>query len=225
MKTVLKTSLLAILSIFILSGFSLRERPEDPPRGEKKKKLKMVKVENGKKTVIDTVIAGDDDAFAWFADHDFGSEIDSVIKEKLAKIEVIIDDIDGEEKIKIFKFGDGDFDADFDFDVTTETIMDGDSTVKVIVLKHGNSVNKEKIIHFKTPHVIRVPHLPRPPKVKIIKHHIDGEFIDMNDPDIISFKKKDLSGGREKIEIIRKKSKHEEIDVDVEIEIIEEDED
>ncbi len=229
MKAVLKTNLLALLSIFILTGFSLRENPEDPPRGEKKKRLKMVKVEDGKKTVIDTVITGDDDAFTWFSNYDFGTEIDSVVRQKLKKVEVFIDDMDGEEHIRAFKFDDKDFDFDFDFDINTETIVDGDSIVKVIVMKHADGICKERIVHLKHPHIVHVPHPPLPPKVKILKHHIDSKFIDLDDPDIISFKKKDLSGDREKIEIIRKKSKHDdledidEIDIDVEVEVEDED--
>lgn len=220
MKTILKTSLLPLLSIFVLSGFSLREKPEDPPPGEKK--LKMVKIEDGKKTVIDTVITGNDDAFSWFAAHDFTSEIDSVLNKKLQKLEVVMDDLDGEEKIEVFKFDD---DFDMDFDITTETIADGDSVVKVVVLKHSDHVGKEKIVHLKHPHIVRVPHPPKPPKVRILKHHMNDRLINLNDPDIISYKKKDLSGDREKIEIIRKKNKYDdmddrkEIDIDVEVEV------
>ncbi len=228
MKTFLKTSLVAGLSIFLLTGFSLRERPEDPPRGEKKKKLHMVKVENGKKTVIDTVIVGDGDAMSWFAEHDLAEGIDSIVKEKLNKIKVIVDSENGKENVKIFKFKDGDFDMDFDFDVTTETIMDGDSTVKVVIVKHGGDEIHEKIMHVKHgPHIVRIPKVPHPPSphIKILKHFDDKNVIHLNDSDIISFKKKDMSGGREKIEIIRKKSKDEDIEVEVEVEVIEEDED
>ena len=49
------------------------------------------------------------------------------------------------------------------------------------------------------------PMLPVPP-MKMMGIHRSGRVIDLNDPNIISYKKKDMSGDREKIEIIRKKS-------------------
>ena len=42
-------------------------------------------------------------------------------------------------------------------------------------------------------------------------------LIDLNDPDIISFERKELSGGREKIEIIRKKPTEKQVRVETEV--------
>jgi len=43
-----------------------------------------------------------------------------------------------------------------------------------------------------------------------MKMQHSGQIIDLNDPAIVSYKKKDVKGGMEKIEIIRKKSENEE---------------
>ncbi len=56
-----------------------------------------------------------------------------------------------------------------------------------------------------------IPKPPAPPvppfsHMKVMKMQRHRKIIDLNDPNIISYKKKDMSGDREKIEIIRKKS-------------------
>lgn len=66
---------------------------------------------------------------------------------------------------------------------------------------------KEKVMIYK--HFPPMPPMPPMPPVrhmKMMKGANSGRVIDLNDPNIISFKKKNLSGDREKIEIIRKKS-------------------
>ena len=62
MKRILSVILLSGFALFVLSSFSIRENPQDPPRGKKTEKhIKMVKVDdNGKKIELDTVIAGDE---------------------------------------------------------------------------------------------------------------------------------------------------------------------
>ncbi|HZL10287.1 MAG TPA: hypothetical protein VFC65_09845 [Prolixibacteraceae bacterium] len=51
------------------------------------------------------------------------------------------------------------------------------------------------------------PMPPTPPaQMKMMKQVQNGQLINLNDPNIVSFKKKDMKGGLEKIEIIRKKS-------------------
>ncbi|MGQ8338123.1 hypothetical protein ACUNWD_16345 [Sunxiuqinia sp. A32] len=206
MKALLKTGILGLLTVVLLSSFSLRESPEDPPRGIKKH-LKMVKVENGEKTVIDTVITGDADVMTWFSDQDFDFKIDSTIKTKLKKFDIQIEDTDGKQDVFVFSSDDDDpFSWTEDIDVTTETTLDGDSIVKVIVMKKSDGDLEEKVIRMKHPHpFVKVPHPPIPPRIEFFKQHVDGNVINLNDPGIISFKKKDLSGGREKIEIIRQK--------------------
>ena len=75
-------------AIFLLSSFSIRENPQDPPRGKKKEKhIKIEKIDDkGNKTEIDTIIKGDDffvwngdtignhKGFSWFSGDDFDLE-------------------------------------------------------------------------------------------------------------------------------------------------------
>ncbi|MDP2112519.1 MAG: hypothetical protein Q8K69_00520, partial [Bacteroidota bacterium] len=66
---------------------------------------------------------------------------------------------------------------------------------------------KEKVMIYK--HFPPMPPMPPMPPVrhmKMMKGANSGRVIDLNDPNIISYKKKNLSGDREKIEIIRKKT-------------------
>ena len=69
MKRILSQTILPVLSFFILSSFSIRETPQDPPRGKKAEKhIKMVKVDDeGNKVELDTIIAGDE-IFVWNGD-------------------------------------------------------------------------------------------------------------------------------------------------------------
>ncbi|MGC9355399.1 MAG: hypothetical protein ACP5D9_16240 [Mariniphaga sp.] len=155
-----------LLSSFLLfSSFSLRETPQDPPRGEKGEKaqrhIRLEKIENGEKTVLDTVIEGNR-IFVWNGDT-IGS---------------------GE---KFEWFGTDDFDLDsltqnFEFRVSE---MDGDGDKSFIFAPHP-------------PYPPKVPHI-----VKLNKK-LHGNIIDLSDPGIISYKKKKLKGGREKIILIRK---------------------
>ena len=50
---------------------------------------------------------------------------------------------------------------------------------------------------------IFAPHPPKVPHVVRLNKKLSGNVIDLGDPDIISYKKKKMSGGREKITIIR----------------------
>lgn len=215
MKRILSVTGILTLTLIILTSFSLRENPQDPPRGKKvKKHIKMVKVdEDGKKMELDTIIEGEN-TFVWNNDTiGAGHELKWVSK-------------DG---------GEFDFDMDMDFDIEVEEgedgkviimksakggapmihefKMDGDSAKKIMIKmskdgKHGdhdvmlwNSEEGNEMI-FHAPHVVGVPHAP---KVVRIKKQKSGNVIDLSDPGIISYDKKEMRDGREKITIIREK--------------------
>ena len=219
MKRILSITGILSLVLILLTAFSLRENPQDPPRGKKDKKhLKLVKIdEDGKKMELDTIIEGEN-VFVWKGDT-----------------------IGGEHKLKWVSEGDFDmdFDMDFDFDVEESadrkviiiksgivkapTIhklkMDGDSTkaCKIIIISdgghgdhnmmmfHGDEGDNEMIFH--APHMVGAP---LPPEM-MMKMHKQGNIIDLSDPDIISYNKKDLKDGKEKITIIRHKPVEKEI--------------
>ncbi len=177
---------LLIIGIFGLvfmfsSAISIRETPQDPPRGKKTKHIKMVKVDSdGKKIELDTVIEGDN-VFIWNGDT-----------------------IGGKHEMKWVS--EGDFEMDFDIDV--KETADG----KVIIMKSGKGGEHnvmmfsgdegENDMIFGVPHMVGASHAP---KVMMMKMQKQGNVIDLSDPGIISYEKKDLKDGKEKITIIRKK--------------------
>lgn len=181
MKRILSMTGILGLTILFTSAISIRETPQDPPRGKKTKHIKMVKVDSdGKTTELDTVIEGDN-IFIWNGDT-----------------------IGGEHKLKWVS--EGDFEMDFDIDV--KETADG----KIIILKSGKGGEHnvmmfggdegENEMIFGVPHMVGAPHGP---KVMMMKMHKQGNVIDLSDPGIISYEKKDLKDGKEKITIVRKK--------------------
>ena len=161
-----------ILGVFLagfllLSSFSLRENPQDPPLGEKSERhVKLVKVEDGKKTELDTIIKGDN-IFVWNGDtlgtvKDFQFEMPELPNLDSLTEEIII-------QLK---------DKDFDFETPSAWFRD-------------------------------VPKPPKMPHVFHIEKNYSGNIIDLSDPGIISYKKKSIRNGREKIVIIREEKDNE----------------
>lgn len=166
-----------LLGSFILfTSFSLRETPQDPPRGEKGEKaqrhIRLEKIENGEKTVLDTVIEGSR-VFVWN-----GDTIGSASKFKWQGIENF--DIDSIHENFEFRFLESDGPGDKSFMFAPHSPNSG-----------------------RTPHIIR------------LQKDLKGNVIDLGDPGIISYKKKKMSGGREKITIIRNEPSEEDIEKDV----------
>jgi hypothetical protein len=166
-----------LLSSFLLfSSFSLRETPQDPPRGEKGEKaqrhIRLEKIENGEKTVLDTVIEGNR-IFVWNGDT-----------------------IGSGEKFEWFGTD------DFDLDSLTENF-------EFRFFESDEKGGKQFVF---APHP---PHPPKAPHVVKLNKNLQGNVIDLSSSGIISYKKKKLSGGREKITIIRNEPSEKEIDKNV----------
>lgn len=154
-----------IASFILFSSFSPGKKLQDLPKGEKyKTHLTMMTVENGKTTVLDTVVE-EESVFVWHGD----------------------------------------------------TICSGDE-MKWIGMRGLKPDSIRKNIRF---HVIGPEgedfsefafDSPPPPPPPHFRHavHISKKMgrneIDLNDPGIISFERKTLSNGREKITIIREKA-------------------
>lgn len=105
------------------------------------------------------------------------------------------DTIDGGNKLKWIMNDEFSLDSlhknmNIDFEYEISENEDGN----VIIMKSGNKTNP--IIHA-------LPHPPAVPNVMFFDNEKSGNIIDLSDPGIISFKKKKMSGGREKITIIR----------------------
>lgn len=212
-----------LLSFIFLSSFSLRENPQDPPRGKKSEKhIKLVTVDDdGKKMELDTVIEGDN-VFVWNGDT-----------------------IGGKKDLKWISEDDMDFDFDMDIDVKEsadgkmiimksgkggapmirEFKMDGDSNkiVRVRVKKDGpqgdhdimmwnNKAGNKMLFHGP-----EISGMPNPHKMMIMKSQNRGNVIDLSDPGIISYDKKELKDGKEKITIIRNKPAEKDIEMHEEI--------
>nr|WP_319998112.1 hypothetical protein [uncultured Draconibacterium sp.] len=218
MKQVLSLTGILALALFLSSAISINEAPQYPPKTKKDKKhIKIVKVEDdGTKMKIDTVIEANQ-VFVWNGDTiDNGKELKWISKE--------------------------DFDFDIDFDVNVESDENGN----VFILK-GDGASKPVTYSFKTDDGDSTRHImmevtsddltsdimqwhskngskmfldaPRSvgPKVFHINKQKSGNVIDLSDPGIISFEKKELKNGKEKIVIVREKPSDEDVEVHEEI--------
>ena len=177
MKRIFSNSLLSVITIFLLSSFSIRENPQDPPRGKKTEKhIKMVKVdENGKKTELDTVIHGDQ-FFVWQGDT-IGKDLKWISKDS-------------------FDMGD----MHKNFDMNFEYKIDDDGEGNVFFMKSDKGVD-----HIIMPPMAPyVPFPPHAPHAMMFRSNINKNVIDLSDPGIISYDKKLLKNGTEKITIVRK---------------------
>ena len=207
----------------LLSSFMLVQKGDETQEPKKTRHIKMVKVENGKKMEIDTVLAGDD-VFVW--NGDTINPVKHIKKlyhtdfDKMHQFDVKVDSKDGDENVMIIKHKGGKkgeaafmhMAPDDDMYVVTEDI---DSVGKRIVVRkrmkddHGNNMiyfNDGDMKHF--PPMPPMPPVPPVPHMKMMGIQHAGQIIDLNDPNIVSYKKKDVKGGMEKIEIIRKKSEN-----------------
>ncbi|WP_163324895.1 hypothetical protein [Draconibacterium mangrovi] len=220
MKQVLSLTGILALALILSSAISINEAPQDPPKTKKEKKhIKMVKIEDdGKKMEIDTVIEANQ-VFVWNGDTIGGNKALSWISEE-----------------------DFDFDFDMDFDIDVESDENGN----VFILK-GKGASEPMIYKFKTEdgdsakHIMMkvisddvssdimqwhsrsgndmffgTPATAGPKMIRIEKQKNDN-VIDLSDPGIISFEKKELKNGKEKIVIVREKPSEEDVEVHEEI--------
>jgi len=209
MKNTLLTFGIAGFAAVLLSSFVLSENDDNGQNPKKGRHVRMVKIENGKKMEIDTVFATND-IFVWQGD------TINPMKHKAGMMVHSFGKGDGKANVMVFKHKDGEKGEPVFFDMETADNMDvlidsNDTTSKKIMIRKmkrgapdGNVMffNGMGPDHF--PPVPPVPPMPPVPHNMKFKH--SGKVIDLNDPNVISYKKKDLSGGRERIEIIRKKT-------------------
>jgi hypothetical protein len=207
MKNKFKLLIVGILSaVVLIPCIAFTQSP-----GQKKTRhIRMVKVENGKKMEIDTVLTGDD-VFVWNGDtinpekHIKKFSPAEFDKRHPEKVHRIIMHADSGEDVRI---------------ITEE----GDTLGEKIFIHKGPGIGSERdhLIYLgerQNAHFPPVPGVPPVPHIRRFKGMHSSNGINLNDPNVISFKKKDIGGGREKIEIIRKKtneSDNREIDMDIE---------
>lgn len=206
-----------VSTAFLLSSFSLRENPQDPPRGKKKERhIKLVKVgEDGNRMELDTVLANGDvfvwngdtiggkKQMTWFSEGHF--EPDSMFKDMSFDFEI---DDDDEGRVFVMKPGGKSFAKSW------AVVTGGDSAkaykIRVIAddLHGGHDVmlwhgDKGENQFFAAPEVPGVPPVPPVPGLRFFERGNSENIIDLSDPGIISYKKKKMKDGREKITIIR----------------------
>lgn len=205
----------------VLLSFTLVQKSDKVQEPKKTRHIKMMKVENGKKMELDTVLTTDD-VFVWNGDTinpiKHNKNVNPSGFDKMKKFDVKVENKDGKNKVIMIKDKDGkdgepmiwNMDTDENMEIVTDDI---DSVGEKIVIRkrmkddafdHMIFLNEGNMKHF--PMAPPVPPVPPMPNVRMMKMQHAGQIIDLNDPNIISFRKKKLSGDREKIEIIRKKS-------------------
>ncbi len=174
MKRFLSITLLPGLAFFLLTSLSIRENPQDPPRGKKTEKhIKMVKVDDdGKKLELDTVITGDE-PFVWNGDTiGRGKEFMWISKDDFKM-----------DSLEHYNFE-----------------FDGEGNEKVIIRKSGKG--GDNMIWMSGHQGAPMP--PHAPGMMMFRSHDNRNIIDLSDPGIISYDKKIQKDGTEKITIVRK---------------------
>jgi len=222
MKRILSVFGISALAVTLLSSVGFAQKNDEKKAPEKSRHIKIMKMVDGKKMELDTVITGNQ-LLVWQGDtinpSKHHGEFASSGFDKLHRFDVEVNDKDGKRNVMIYRHkGQKDgrpliWEMDSDNEDQEFNLADGDSVGKKIIIRKrmrdrdGNEVfyfNGQDMKHF--PPMPPVPPVPPVPHFKMLMHPDAGRVIDLNDPNIISYKKKDMSGGREKIEIIRKKS-------------------
>jgi len=211
--------ILGLAAIFI-AAVGMRPVPQDNQPGKKKTAhIKVVTVKDGEKQVLDTVIEGNDlkvlhegkgKNFTWTTVH--ATSLPDSLTEKF---EVNKGEGKGNHVI-IRKRG---LDSGPIEIREIETL--GDSGKKVVVHVEKSDPGEEDVFMMRPGagpqhRIIQAPFVPgiRMPYYRTARvRHLPGRnIIDLSDPGIISYEKKKLSGGREKITIIRNEVKQNELD-------------
>jgi len=210
----------------LLSSFMLVQKGGESQEPKKSRHIKMVKIENGKKMELDTVLTGND-VFVWNGDtinpEKRIGKLSSSKFDKMHQVGVTVDDRKGKENVMFFKHRGGksgepiiwNMDSGDDLEIITEDV---DSLGKRIVVRKrmkdgdfdamGFTNGDFDMIAPPAPPVPPMPPVPPFSHLKMMKMQHAGQNIDLNDPNIVSYKKKEVKGGMEKIEIIRKKSEN-----------------
>lgn len=213
-----KLALLGIvgLSALFLSSNAMAQKEDKTKGTPKTRHIKMTKIENGKKMELDTVLTGND-VFIWHGDtiggKGMGKHFSSAGINKGKQIKVVVDGDGKNENVMIYHQKDGKYGEPMIWkmesgnDVQVFTDAKGDSVRKRIIIRKGKDDGEEdRLIYLNEPNMRQFPPIPPMPHRQMLRGSRDSRVINLNDPNIISYKKKNLKGDREKIEIIRKKS-------------------
>ena len=211
---------LVLVAIFVTAA-GMRPIPQDDPKQPgKKTHIKVITIKDGKKDVLDTVIENSDlkvmhlgkgNAFTWTTAGS-GSSSDTVSED----IEIVKGDGKlshvtlhkrGGEKGDVF-IREMKTEGDSERHVTVRVGKSGPDGENVFITRPDRGIRQRVI---RGPMSLGVP--VAYPGMERVRHLPGRNVIDLSDPGIISYQKKKLSGGREKITIIRNEVKEEVNDV------------
>ncbi len=214
MKRILSISGILALALLFTSAISIRELPQDPPRGKKAQKhIKMIKIgDDGKKVEIDTVLQGDN-FFVFDGDTIGGHKAMKWVSKEGLDFDMDMDfDIDciedGKGKMIIVKSGKAGAPAVYEFKTD-----EGDSAkqYRIKVIAAGDAGDIDVMKWNRTGDeglMLRAPQMAHK-KMMVMGENKKRNVIDLSDPGIISFEKKELKDGKEKITIVREKPSEE----------------
>ena len=216
MKNTFVLFAMAGMAAWGFSSFSFHQNAQQA-QPKKTRHIKITEMEDGKKTELDTVLSSDD-VFVWNGDTiNPDKHIKKFSPSEFDKIHHPDGGNDRQKRVRIYQHKGGkavdstQWQMDSENDVQIFTEEEGDSAQKKIMIhkrfKDGNE--EDHIIYLDHPHGKHfppMPPMPQMPHMNMLIGNRADRIIDLNNPNIISFKKKKMSGNREKIEIIRKKS-------------------
>jgi len=215
MKRILTAFGTTVLAVTLFSSLAFSQKSDEKTTPEKSRHIKVMKMIEGKKMELDTVITGDN-LLVWQGDtlnpvkHKWA--ISSSALDKLQHFDVKVDEDGGRKNVMIYRNKGGKDSKQITYEIESGdddqvlNVADGDSVNKrIIIRKRMRDREDNPQFYFGGPNMKHFPPMPPMPPVPHFKMVQQGHFIDLNDPNIISYKKKNLSGGREKIEIIRGK--------------------
>ena len=200
MKQILSVAAIIGLTILLASATTFMDAPQDPPK-KAKKQISMVRVENGKETKIDTLIAADQ-VFVWNGDT-----------------------IGGAKELKwVSKDGEFNFDSTMTFDIDVKdmgnrqvfVVKSGDKSAPVVFKFKGEGDEDVNVTRWSSKDGNDVFFGPGGGhRTMFVPEAKKGNVIDLSDPGIISFEKKELKDGKEKIVIVREKPSEEEMNEEI----------
>jgi hypothetical protein len=217
MKNTLLTIRFAGMAAILLSSFAFTQKSDETQEPQKNRHVRLVKVKGDKRMELDTVFTNND-VFVWNGDTINPARHFRNLKDGDFDIVRNLGEKDKSGNVMYFKHHKGTKGNPQEWQLTPGENMeiiteDIDSMGREIVIRkmmndgnvgHMVYANGPDMKHF--PPMPPMPPVPPAPHVKMFGIHHSDKIIDLNDSDIISYKKKEISGGREKIEIIRKKS-------------------
>jgi hypothetical protein len=201
MKAVLRSLFLSAAALLTVSTIAQTTAEQQADGNTVKKHLKVVTINDGTTTKIDTVTTGDEEDFTWLGDPGledfFGNGKEGMPPE--------FPDSLMRKNMKCFRFDFNDDEKGRHPRMRMFAGPDGKERIREFEFKDGDSIRHKIFIHRGEEERNFGPRMLRTMRIPAYPAH-DQDLIDLNDPNILSFERKELSGGREKIEIIRKKT-------------------